>query len=102
MEPGDAQVSVGLLFEQVYVDKERLRNRLRRELLSRPQIGLDELLERYPLEQGLAELIAWLSLANESKTVTDTERTITIEWADSEGSMRRARLHSLVFLRDGG
>ena len=59
---GNADVSVELLFDQIYVDKERLRSILRRELMSRPRIALDELLQRYPMEQGLTELLAWLSL----------------------------------------
>ena len=57
---GNADVSVELLFDQIYVDKERLRSILRRELMSRPRIALDELLQRYPMEQGLTELLAWL------------------------------------------
>ncbi|MGI6081845.1 MAG: DUF3375 domain-containing protein [Limnochordia bacterium] len=97
---GEADVSVDLLFDQVHVDKERLRSRLRRELMSRPRIGLDELLQRYPLEQGLTELVAWLSLASEGKSVTDETRFITVEWVDGEGRLRKARLHSVVFLRD--
>lgn len=53
-------------FEQFFVDKDivdqdRLRARLRR-VLTRRQISLTELLDAEPLEQGLAELVAWLSL----------------------------------------
>lgn len=98
---GEGEVAVDRLFEQVYVDKERLRNRLRRELLSRAQVGLDELLDRYPLEQGLAELVAWLSLASEGKSVTDADHTITVEWIDDQGHVRQATLQSVIFLRDG-
>jgi len=99
---GNADVSVELLFDQIYVDKERLRSILRRELMSRPRIALDELLQRYPMEQGLTELLAWLSLASENKSVTDETRFITVEWVNGENQLRKARLHSIIFLRDDG
>lgn len=100
---GDAEVPVDALFEQTYVDKERLRARLRQELQHRPQVELEELLAVYPLEQGLAELVAWYSLAtDEGLGVVDEERTATVQWTDGEGRVRRARAPSVLFVRVDG
>jgi flagellar motility protein MotE (MotC chaperone) len=98
LDYGDADVDANLLFEQFYVDKERLRARLRQALQTRRQIGLVELLESHPLEQGLAELVAWLSLATgEGYGVIDEHRTQQVTWVDSTGRRRQATLPTVIF-----
>jgi hypothetical protein len=99
---GDADLSTDLLFEQFWVDRDRLRARLRRALQTRRQISLAELLEAEPLEQGLAELIAWLSLATgERRGVIDESRPETVRWTDADGREREATLPAVIFVADG-
>jgi hypothetical protein len=58
------------------------------------------MLETYPLEQGLAELVAYLSLAAaDDKAVIDDEHTETIGWIDADGGERRATLPVVIFCR---
>jgi hypothetical protein len=102
LDVGDAELSTDLLFEQFYVDRDRLRARLRRALQTRRQISLAELLEAEPLEQGLAELIAWLSLATgEGRGVIDESRPQTVRWIDAGGRAREATLAAVIFVADG-
>lgn len=99
---GKSEIDAGLLFEQFHVDKERLRARLRRALQARRQISLGELLDDHPLEQGLAELVAWLSLATgESGGVIDEQRLQNVSWQDSSGRTRQATLPTVIFVNAG-
>lgn len=99
---GDADIDPAVLFEQIYVDRERLRANLRRALQTRRQIALSDLLEEHPLEQGLAELIAWLSMATgEGLGVVDEDREQAIEWTDDNGRQRRATLPAVIFTTAG-
>lgn len=103
LDHGDADIDADVLFEQFYVDKERLRARVRQALQTRRQIALAELLESHPLEQGLAELIAWLSLATgEGYGIIDEEHTQKVTWVDAAGYKRRATLPTVIFAADGG
>jgi hypothetical protein len=98
---GEADVDVHALFEQFYVDKERLRARLRKALQTRPQISLAELLAAHPLEQGLAELVAWLSLATgEESGVVDEERLQNVTWQEANGRTRQATLPTVIFVAE--
>jgi hypothetical protein len=100
IELGSDDIAPDILFEQNYVDKARLAAHLRRALQLRDQISLPELLEELPLEQGLAELLAWLSLASDSeRAVFDDSRHDTITWQDDDGRQRRARLPRIMFSR---
>ena len=102
-DQGDADVDADALFEQFYVDKERLRARVRQALQTRRQIALAELLESHPLEQGLAELVAWLSLATgEGYGIIDESRTQQVAWVDGTGRERRATLPTVIFAADLG
>lgn len=94
------ELSADTLFEQVFVDKDRLRARLRRALQSRPQVSLAQILEEHPLELGLAELVAWLSLATgESPAAIDETVSRRVRWADAEGVVRTATVPEVVFVR---
>jgi len=100
LEEGSDAVDADALFEQVYVDKTRLAARVRQALQSRDQIALTAVLETHPLEQGLAELVAYLSLAAaDGKAVIDDERAETITWTDENGVQRRATLPTVIFCR---
>jgi len=100
LEEGSDAVDADALFEQVYVDKTRLAARVRQALQSRDQIALTAVLETHPLEQGLAELVAYLSLAAaDGKAVIDDERSATITWTDDNGAQRRATLPTVIFCR---
>jgi len=99
---GDAAVAADALFEQVYVDKARLEALIRRALQTRSQISLAELLELHPLEQGLAELVTYLSLAADSDTaVIDDSRSHVVTFVDAMARRREATFPVVIFSREG-
>lgn len=99
-EAQDEAAGSDALFGQVYVDKAALRARIRRALQTRDQIALTTLLDEYPLEQGLAELVAYLSLAAEDeRALIDDAHTQTVAWTDARGLDLRASLPMVIFSR---
>ena len=104
LETGDAEVDAAALYSQVAIDKARLERHIRQSLQNRPQITLRELCELQPLEQGLAELVAYLQLGSDSfRSVVDEDviETITLgrkRVADLE-SPRQVRLPRVIFTR---
>jgi hypothetical protein len=88
------------LFDRVYVDKERLAGQIRRLLQRRTQVSLAEVAAAHPLEHGLAELVAYLSLASDDAAATiDEERREAIHWTDAEGRRRQATVPLVIFAR---
>jgi hypothetical protein len=95
---GDQDLAADALFDQIYVDKSRLVAQIRRALQTRHQISLADLVKNFPLEQGLAELVAYLSLATEDDAAVIDDRTKQeLSWVDSEGTWRRATLPLVIF-----
>ena len=97
---GPSDVPSDALFNQVYVDKVELAAHVRRMLQTRVQISLEELVVARPLTLGLAELVAYLSLAADdpSAVIEDTARQ-NISWTDREGVARQATVPLVVFTR---
>ena len=104
LEAGDGDVDASALFSPTVVDKSRLVRHIRRTLHNRSQVTLHELCASEPLQQGLAELVAYLELADdEFETHVDEQSTDTVSWqgagADGAPILRRARMPRVIFVR---
>ncbi len=77
-EADDDRADAAKLFEQEYVDEAQLARRIRQCLETRATISLPEILNRFPPQRGLAELVSYVKLASESTcALVDTEREET-------------------------
>ncbi|MFO0144484.1 MAG: DUF3375 domain-containing protein [Betaproteobacteria bacterium] len=109
---GEDDIDTARLFDQIVVDKARLRSTVQRALRRQPQITLRELLDAEPLSQGLAELVAYLELAHAGdggdrleglRALVDEAVEEPIRWharnAVGEAVTREARLPRVIFAR---
>ncbi len=101
LKADDTYVDTTALFSQVEIDTATLRQRIRHALLERSQITLRDLCEMHPLEQGLAELVAYLQLASGDacKWTVNEEIEDTIIWMTGDGHTKVARLPRVIFVR---
>jgi len=98
----DADLDAGALFNQFHVDKERLKANIDAVLAEAgaEQATLADVTARHPVEQGLAEIVAYYQLATESDWATinpDAEQRIA--WQLEDGSIREATLEQIIFGR---
>lgn len=92
--PGDA------LFNQVAIDRSRLRANVQQELLERKQVSLAEVVARHPLEHGLAELVGYFAVASEdAKSSIDDQAAEQVSWQRPDGAFRSATIPLVVFHR---
>jgi hypothetical protein len=95
---GDFDASA--LFEQIYVDPARLSHTVRLSLQRQPQVGLVQVIRAQPLEQGLAELVTYLSLTDDLfQVVFDESATDEVSWQDPDGTIRVATIPGVTFRR---
>ena len=104
LESGDGDVDASALFSPVVVDKSRLVRHIQRTLQDRSQVTLHELCELEPLQQGLAELVAYLELSCDAfETVVDEHSVETVSWQGTTAGgvpvLRRARVPRVIFAR---
>jgi hypothetical protein len=98
---GNDILDMAALYTLTVIDKWELAANIRQALQTRSQVSLPELLVEYPLQHGLAELIAYVQLASESSraVITDRESDL-VEWQAENGAFRRARLPKIIFARE--
>lgn len=104
LQTGDEDIDPSALFDQVVVDKARLTRHIRHALQDKSQITLRELVATQPLQQGLAELVAYLQLGSDAfnaVVVEDTPEAIHWRVEDDGGEVvtRTARLPRVIFMR---
>jgi hypothetical protein len=98
-EGGD-DVDSSLLYEQVFVDRARLCATVRRALQGRDQVDLREVVEAAPLEEGLAEVVAYLALDDAAfDVVFDDAVRSRVTWAERDGVRRAVTLPAVTFVR---
>lgn len=96
----EEDIDTNKLFDLVAVDRERLQHNINLELERTDQITLAALLDRFPLELGLAELLTYMLIAEESPSYTiDESVTDLIRWNDGEHIIRRAHVSRIIFSR---
>jgi hypothetical protein len=103
-DAADTEVDTSALYAGVIVDKAALSRHIRQALQSADQVTLSELCQARPLEQGLAELVAYLDLADRSfSAVIDesVEENITWRGSDRDGrdAYKRVTLPRVIFVR---
>ncbi len=102
LEMGHDDVDTKALFTQFTVDTAELAQRVRRSLQNRSQVTLTELLHEYPLQQGLAELVAYLQLASErgdGKVLLDDDANDKVTWLGTDGQQKQATLPRVIFIK---
>jgi hypothetical protein len=98
--PEVEQLDVAALFDVVHVEVERLAGAVRQALQREDQVGLDDVLADRPLEQGLAELVAYLGLEDpDFEVVFDPGTQRCVAWTDEDGIQGRAHLPAVTYVR---
>jgi hypothetical protein len=100
LRDGETGVAVNALFQQTYVDRRELAARIKRLLQRRSQVSLSQVLQRFPAEKGVAEVVGYLSLATDDpKAMIDTESEEQLSVSDEKGRRKTVRLPTVVFTR---
>jgi len=108
LEMGEPDGDDAALYSQVVIDKLRITRHIHQALQGQAQVTLRELIEIQPLEQGLAELVAYLELGSGTfKTMVDENTTDVVTWKsvckedrpETERVTKRARLPRVIFVR---
>lgn len=95
------EADLAVLYQQFYVDKRQLYKRVEGLLEQQPEVTLAQLANRYPIEQGLTEILAYFSLATDSEVHhIQPEIEETIPFHDLQERRLQIVLPQVIFRRD--
>lgn len=88
------------LFNQIVINKAQLLANIKKGMNQHSQLTLKQVIESHPLQQGLAELIVYLSIAAADKlALFDESEEESICWIGSDGLQKQANLPRIIFNR---
>lgn len=99
------EVDVSSLFEEVFVDEEQLKLNIVKLLQAAPQINIEQILSKFPLKLGVAELVSYLSIATQQnidngwQALLDDENTVVVSWQDLTGKQHKSSIPNIIFTR---
>ncbi len=101
LESGNEDVDSSALYSQTVVDKQALEKHLRKSLQNQSQISLDELCRTRPLQQGLAELVAYLEIGEGERFTMLIDESVedSISWNGTDDIPRKAKIPRIIYLR---
>jgi len=100
VEPGDDDFDTSVLLDQIHIDRDALAQHVLASLGGHRQIALEDVIDREPLEHGLAELIGYLSLREPGlDLIFDDDGRVRIGWTTDERE-RVADLPRVTFTRN--
>jgi hypothetical protein len=85
----DADADVSALFMQPFVDQARLADNIRSAIPEHGSALLSDIVAAYPVEQGAAEIVGYLALAEDDLEVTaDDQDETVIDYAAGQATHR--------------
>jgi hypothetical protein len=104
-ERGDGDLlgieQLGVLYRQIYIDYDRLRGNIDTILTDRTQATLGEIIESFPIERGLSEVIGYFDIAtkNDHCLISGTEIERVVIKNEESNSELRLRVPLVIFCR---
>ncbi|WP_424786504.1 DUF3375 domain-containing protein [Pseudactinotalea sp. Z1739] len=95
----DADIDTTALLSQAFIDQARLAEHIRSVVPPRGSALLEDIVGMYPIEQGAAEIVGYLSLTEEDLDIGIDEDGETVIHFDEDGQPRRARLPQVTVRR---
>ena len=97
-DDGEAELDSSALYNISVVDMDKLKRYIDDELRGRSQLSLGTLLDLHPLEEGLAELVAYFTIAEKSGFyLIDEDEAEAVSWTDDKGNTRTAEIPKIIF-----
>ena len=86
------------LLSQFEINKEALLHRISERLSRKPRVSLREILDEHPLEDGLAELMTYFSIASQSPSHLINDEQYEFIPLSKDGT-RAVRVPQIIFTR---
>ncbi len=97
---GSADFDDEALYNIFAVDQAQLHRQIERALEDQPQVSLGEICARFPIRQGLSEVISYVQIAsNDPHAVLGESPEETLAWDHPRGWRCEARIPRILFTR---
>jgi len=98
------EIDMESFYNIFFIDEELLARNIEEALLLRSQATLKEIVEKNPIEKGVSELVAYISLAKRSSNVYDAyideDATEILIIQDNNAVKKKIKMPKIIFVRE--
>jgi len=94
------EIDLDSFYTQFYVDEAILKRNISEILLYQPQCSISDIVNKFGIKKGIAELVGYISIAKNSESAMVNETSQTIEILDSDGLKKSVKLPKIIFIRE--
>lgn len=95
----DSDIDFSALFEQVYIDEALLKKYIALTLQEQQQASLEEIIRRFPVEKGMAELATYLKIAYNSDHASFIDNESEHLWVNTtNGFSKQICVPKIIFV----
>ena len=93
-------INLNSLYDIFFVDEEKLKNNINYFLQIQSQITLEQILEKFPITKGVAELVSYLSIAkNSQNSIVDMDNKIKLIIKDEHNNTKVVSIPKIIFTK---
>ena len=92
-------IDLSNFYDIFYVDEEKLKQNINYFLQNKTQVSIEEIIKKFPIKKGIAELVSYLSIAKNSESTLIYEDSITIEIEDENKNKKKIKMPKIIFVR---
>ena len=96
----EIEIDLESFYHQLYIDEQELRRHIASLMQHRAQCSLSEVIEAFPVTKGVAEMVAYLSIAKNSPAArVETKQKERIAIVDFDGRSKSVIVPKIIFTR---
>ena len=93
-------INLNSFYDIFFVDEEKLKNNINYFLQIQSQITLEQILEKFPITKGVAELVSYLSIAkNSQNSIVDMDNKIKLIIKDEHNNTKVVSIPKIIFTK---
>ena len=96
----DIKIDIDKIYDIFYIDEEKLKSNINYFLQKDTQITLEQIIKKFPILKGVAELISYISIAkNSQNTLIEATNFIKLTIQDSDNNIKSVLVPNIIFLK---
>ncbi len=96
----DIEIDLESFYHQFFIDEQELKRNIAHTLLHQPQCSIADIVKKFPLKKGVAELVGYISIAKNSQdTIINAKLTEKILTSDEEGAQKLVQIPKILFVK---
>jgi hypothetical protein len=101
LKEDSVNIDLDSFYDIFFIDEQELKNHINYFLQIKPICTLEDILVKFPIQKGIAEIVSYLSIAKNSTNATvELDNKISLRIEDENGYVKMVKIPKIVFIKN--